>query len=187
VNRFGKALIAVLVLAVAALATMVRFVDTPSAPGSTASPASSGPLLIPVPGVRSADLVDSFDDPRGGGTRAHHAIDIMAPAGTPIRAAASGSIEKLHNSPEGGLMVYQRTALDRVVYYGHLARYAPGLAEGQAINAGAPIGFVGASGDADPGAPHLHFGVKTLAPGEGWWRGRDIDPYPLLAGSPPAR
>lgn len=195
-NRFGKIAVGLLALALVALASMVRFTDAPAssrpiskmAEGATpAEPQSGAPLAIPVAGVRPDALVDSFDDARGGGTRPHHAIDILAPQGTPVFAAAAGRVEKLFDSKLGGLMVYVRAGPAFVHYYGHLAGYAPGLAEGQSIGAGTPIGFVGATGDADPGAPHLHFGVKRMAPGDGWWQGTDIDPYPLLAGNAGAR
>ena len=198
-TAFGKVLLCLFLLAVLAFAAMMRFETAPAGrqphPAATPAPApapapdrvAGARLAIPVAGVPAAALVDSFDEPRGGGARLHHAIDILAPAGTPVRAAAAGRVEKLFESEPGGLMVYVRAAPDEVHYYGHLSAYAPGLAEGQAIPAGGPIGFVGATGDADPGAPHLHFGVKRMAPGEGWWQGRDIDPYPLLAGKAVAR
>ncbi|WP_232476035.1 M23 family metallopeptidase [Flavisphingomonas formosensis] len=208
---FGKLLLCLFLVSAAALALMVRFdrpasVDPaavgPAAPSASMPvPASALPavppaavdrrglasLAIPVAGVSPDALVDSFDDARGGGTRPHHAIDIAAPIGTPVIAAAPGRVEKLFDSELGGKMVYVRAAPDTVHYYGHLAGYAPDLAEGLSIRTGTPIGFVGATGDADPGAPHLHFGVKRLAAGEGWWQGTDVDPYPLLAGKAVAR
>ena len=49
---------------------------------------------------------------------------------------------------------------------------------------GAPIGFVGFSGNANPAGPHLHFAISQMQPGERWWQGTPINPYPLLAGKP---
>ena len=160
---------------------------TSGAPASGAAMPNSAGLIIPVAGVRPAQLVDSFNDPRGGG-RLHHAIDIMAPRGTPIVAAAGGTVEKLFESKDGGHTVYVRRADPAWIdYYAHLDSYAPDLREGVAVRQGQRIGAVGSSGDADPAAPHLHFEIKRMAPGEGWWKGVNVDPYPLLAGKPAAR
>ena len=44
------------------------------------------------------------------------------------------------------------------------------------------IGYVGYSGNANPAGPHLHFAINRMAPGEKWYRGTPVNPYPLLAG-----
>jgi murein DD-endopeptidase MepM/ murein hydrolase activator NlpD len=48
------------------------------------------------------------------------------------------------------------------------------------------IGYVGSTGDADPAAPHLHFGIARLGPDKQWWKGEAINPYPLLSAATPA-
>lgn len=144
-------------------------------------PAASGAgLAIPVVGVKPGELTDSFADMRGG--RRHEAIDIMAPAGTPIVAAAPGTIEKLFRSDAGGNTVYVRSADRRTIYYyAHLRDYAQGLAERQTVRRGQPLGTVGSTGNADPAAPHLHFAVMQTTPAASWWGSATaIDPYPLL-------
>lgn len=163
----------------------------PSTPrGTQTAPArveySGAALLIPVAGVAPAQLVDTFTMARGE-SRLHYAIDIMAPRGTPILAAAAGQVEKLHVSEGGGgIAVYIRSPDRRWVhYYAHLDGYAPGLAEGQQIGRGDLIGFVGSTGNASPDAPHLHFALNAMAPGERWWQGAPVNPYPLLTGSRP--
>ena len=141
-------------------------------------------LAIPVAGIKAPQLSDTFTQARAGGARAHDAIDIMAPRGTPVVAAAPGRVEKLFNSQGGGgITVYVRSADNRwIYYYAHLDRYAPGLAEGQVIRRGTPLGTVGSTGNANPAGPHLHFAIHRMAPGEKWYQGSAINPYPLLAG-----
>jgi peptidoglycan LD-endopeptidase LytH len=139
-------------------------------------------LAIPVVGIKAGQLSDTYDDARGQGRR-HDAIDIMAPEGAPVIAAADGRIEKLFNSVRGGLTIYERSADQKwTYYYAHLSAYAPGLAEGQQVKRGQVIARVGHTGDASAAGPHLHFAVNQMAPGERWWDGRAINPYPLLAG-----
>jgi murein DD-endopeptidase MepM/ murein hydrolase activator NlpD len=182
VTRIGLVITLLLVLAAIAVAAMVR-VTGPGWSGTSdaASAVASGPLVVPVQGVARAALADSFGDARGGGARAHHAIDIPAAAGTAVTAAADGRIEKLFTSRLGGLTIYERSPDGGTVYYyAHLARYAPTLFEGATVRAGQVIGAVGATGDADPAAPHLHFEIHRMAPGQPWWQGSEVDPYPLL-------
>ena len=141
-------------------------------------------LAIPVAGVKPDQLVDTFTQARAGGARVHDAIDIMADRGTPVVAAAPGRIEKLFFSDGGGgVTAYVRSDDQRwVYYYAHLHDYAPGLREGQQVRRGTPIGRVGSTGNANPEGPHLHFAIHRMEPGEGWWEGSAINPYPLLAG-----
>lgn len=140
-----------------------------------------GGLVIPVEGVRREALVDTWGQSRAGGARAHEAIDIVARRGTPVLAAADGTVEKLFQSVRGGITIYVRSPdRRRIYYYAHLDGYAPGLAERQRVWAGDLLGFVGSTGDAWPDAPHLHFAIELVEPGQGWWQGRAINPYPLL-------
>lgn len=155
--------------------------NTPS-PTVTASPREA--MLVPVRGVRPDQLIDTFRDERAGGARVHEALDIPAPAGTPVIAAAPGTIERLFLSKDGGNTIYLRSN-DRsaIHYYAHLQAYAPGLSEGQRVGRGQELGRVGSSGNADPAAPHLHFAVLRTTPQAEWWEpATAIDPYPMLAG-----
>jgi len=154
---------------------------SPAQQPTAAAPAASGPLLIPVAGVAASQLFDTFDDARGG-ERRHQALDIAAPAGTPVIAAAGGTIEKLFRSDDGGNTVYVRSPDRRTLYYyAHLQAYAPGLKKGKPIERGERIGTVGSTGNADPAAPHLHFAVMQTDPDAEWWEpATPINPYPLL-------
>lgn len=155
--------------------------EQPQPPASV----SFGPsgLAVPVAGIRPNQLSDTFTQARSGG-RPHDAIDIMAPAGTAVVAAAEGTVEKLHFSQGGGGITAYVRSPDRqwVFYYAHLQDYAPGLREGQRLARGDPIGTVGSTGNANPAGPHLHFAIHRMQPDERWWQGRAVNPYPLLAG-----
>ncbi|MBA3677782.1 MAG: M23 family metallopeptidase [Sphingosinicella sp.] len=145
-------------------------------------------LAIPVSGLEASQLIDTYTQARAGGARVHDAIDIMAPAGTPVMAAAPGTVEKLFFSQGGGgITAYVRSDDGRwIYYYAHLQDYAPGLKEGQKLGRGAPIGRVGSTGNANPAGPHLHFAIHRMRPEDDWHEGTAINPYPLLAGNRPA-
>lgn len=170
-----------------ASAQVVEPIRSASTAGPDKDPAGASersPLIVPVRGVRVEQLVDTFGDDRGEGTRRHEALDIMAPAGTPVVAALGGTIEKLYASNDGGNTIYLRSP-DRATihYYAHLAGYAPGLREGQQVRQGDPLGTVGSTGNADPAAPHLHFAVLRTTPQARWWDpATAINPYVLLRG-----
>jgi murein DD-endopeptidase MepM/ murein hydrolase activator NlpD len=139
-------------------------------------------LAIPVVGIKPDQLSDTFTQARGSGRR-HDAIDIMAAEGTPVIAAADGTIEKLFNSALGGITLYERSRDHKwVYYYAHLSAYEPGLHEGQQLKRGQVIARVGHTGDANAAGPHLHFAINQMGPSDRWWNGTPINPYPLLAG-----
>jgi len=136
-------------------------------------------LAMPIAGVNPSALHSNFEEGRSG--HRHEALDIMAPRGTPVLAAAEGNVMKLFNSKQGGLTVYQFDNTQHwCYYYAHLDRYATGLKEGTLLRKGEILGYVGSTGDASPDAPHLHFAVFELGPEKQWWKGTAIDPLPLL-------
>ena len=140
-------------------------------------------LLIPVAGVASNQLRDSFYDSRSEG-RVHAALDIMAPHDTPVLAADDGTVMKLHQSGRGGIMLYQADRSGAYVfYYGHLSHYADGISEGKALRRGEVIGYVGDTGNAAAGNFHLHFGISRMTAAGRWYGGEPINPYPLLQGN----
>jgi murein DD-endopeptidase MepM/ murein hydrolase activator NlpD len=147
----------------------------------TPAAATMAKLMVPVEGIKYAQLSDNFDQPRGT-ERHHEALDIMAPTGTKVFAVADGKVVKLFNSKPGGLTVYEFDTTEKFAYYyAHLDRYADGLKEGAVIKRGDLIGYVGATGNANPAAPHLHFAVVELTPEKQWWKGTPLNPYPMMA------
>jgi len=137
-------------------------------------------LDVPVQGLSREKLRDTYAEARG--QRVHEALDIRAPRGTPVLSAADGKLMRLFNSKTGGLMVYASDPTDRfVLLYGHLDRYADGMRDGMPLKRGQVIGYVGTTGNAPIGTPHLHFGILRGRPSARWSRGTPVNPYVLLA------
>jgi len=125
-------------------------------------------------------LFDTFSAARGEG-RVHDAIDIPAPQGTPVLAAASGKILKLFQSQAGGTTIYQLSTDEKFIYYyAHLDHYADGLQEGRLVMQGETIAYVGDTGNAGVSNYHLHFSIASTSNPKRWWEGVNINPYPLL-------
>ena len=193
-----RILLCVVFLVIVALVSIaIRFRSTPVLPAVGVPPAppvavgtplpppppppvSNASLIIPVAGVKPEQLLDTFDDARSEG-RVHDAIDIPAPAETAVLAAADGKILKLFQSERGGTTIYQLSADQKFIfYYAHLSHYVDGLTEGQLVQQGQQIAYVGDTGNAGPGNYHLHFSIAIVSDPKRYWEGTNINPYPLL-------
>ncbi len=152
----------------------------PEKVGTTPPATNPGGLIIPVAGVSSGKLTDSFLDARSEG-RVHDAIDIPAPAGTAVLAAADGEIVRFWESQAGGTTIYQLSS-DRqfVYYYAHLQARAEEVKVGDVVKQGKTIGFVGDTGNAGAGNYHLHFSISVVTDPKRYWEGTSLDPYPYL-------
>jgi murein DD-endopeptidase MepM/ murein hydrolase activator NlpD len=131
-------------------------------------------LTFPVSGHDTTAIRSWYGDPRDGGRRRHEGLDIFAPRGTPVLAAADGVIRSTRPNNLGGNVVWLRDRDGRTHYYAHLDRQS--VQRGDRVTTGDTIGYVGNSGNARTTPPHLHFGVYA--------RG-SFDPYPALY-QPPA-
>lgn len=119
---------------------------------------------------------DSFGAPRMTGTQyqhPHQGTDIMAPFGTPLFAAERGIITKMGSDVLGGTKIWVKGESGTYYYYAHLASFAAGMVNGLVVDAGTVIGYVGDTGNARGGAPHLHFEIHPDG-------GAAVNPYPLL-------
>lgn len=137
-------------------------------------------LMVPVAGIGPERVADTFTARRGA--RIHSALDIMAPRGTPVLSADAGRVFKVRSNNLGGLTVYTIDEAERFIYYyAHLERYPAGLREGQPLQPGDVIGYVGTTGNAPPNAPHLHFQLLLYRGNGRWWDGEPLNPHPYLA------
>jgi murein DD-endopeptidase MepM/ murein hydrolase activator NlpD len=129
-----------------------------SRPLELAPPLGQGSYVFPVVGVSGyGDSYGAFrGDVRG---KWHHGDDIFAPLGAPVVAVADGTINRVGWHKVGGWRLWVRDAAADEFYYAHLSGYAPGVFHSRHVRAGDVLGFVGNTGDAFTGAPHLHFEV----------------------------
>lgn len=132
-------------------------------------------LPVPVEGVAKKRLADSYGDPRSGG-RLHEGIDIFAKRNTPVLAATEGYVSGLGTNGLGGITVWVTGPAGWRHYYAHLERWGD-VREGQWVEAGTVIGYVGNSGNAATTATHLHYGIYPPS-------GGTLNPFPLLAAGP---
>jgi murein DD-endopeptidase MepM/ murein hydrolase activator NlpD len=123
---------------------------------------TAGGYVFPVYGPSS--FVDTFGGPRSdvsGGW--HHGDDIFAPLGAPVLAVASGTVFSVGWNKVGGNRLWLRDGQGNLFYYAHLSAFTPLAVNGNAVNAGDVLGFVGNTGDAQGTPTHLHFEIHPVA------------------------
>jgi hypothetical protein len=128
------------------------------------------PATCPIPLVWPLQALAPIGDPYGPrGNRFHAGIDLIAPRGTPVQAAAPGRVTFAGFAAGGwGKLVVVMHSDGVRTFYAHLS--AIGVRRGQPVNTGQRLGLVGATGDAT--GPHLHFEVRV--------RNAAVDPAPAL-------
>ena len=155
-------------------AALLRFQRWARLPATgTVGPATVAALHGPVPtsplGLAwplHVPVGDGFG-PRGDAF--HPGIDLPAPTGTPVRAAAAGTVAFAGATAGGyGNLVVVKHTDGVATMYAHLSRIL--VSRGQTVGTGTEVGLVGATGDAT--GPHLHFEVRV--------RGAAVDPIPAL-------
>lgn len=133
-------------------------------------------VVFPIQWPYEVPMIDSWGFPRMTGTADQHwheGIDIFAPSGTPLLATERGIVTRIGSGRLGGLRLWLRGESGTDWYYAHLSGFAPGLTEGQVVEAGDIIGYVGNTGNAVGTPPHLHMQVHPNG-------GEPVNPYPLL-------
>jgi peptidoglycan DL-endopeptidase RipA len=146
----------------------------PSAPAALGYPLAPGTYRLGSPfGART--------NPITGTPEQHHGQDFAAPEGTPIYAAADGTVTAAGPATGfGQWIVIDHTLGGHVIstVYGHMWPQGVAVITSQHIHAGQPIGQVGNNGQST--GPHLHF---EAWPGGRFTGGTPVDPLPLLTGA----
>jgi murein DD-endopeptidase MepM/ murein hydrolase activator NlpD len=122
---------------------------------------TAGGYVFPVYGPSS--FIDTFQADRAhvsGGW--HHGDDIFAPLGAPVLACASGTVFSVGWNGVGGNRLWLRDGQGNLFYYAHLSAFTPLALNGNKVNAGDVLGFVGNTGDAQGTPPHLHFEIHPV-------------------------
>ena len=122
---------------------------------------TAGGYVFPVYGPSS--FTDTFGGARSdvsGGW--HHGDDIFAPLGAPILAVAAGTVFSVGWNKIGGNRLWLRDGQGNLFYYAHLSAFTPLAVNGNSVNAGDVLGFVGNTGDAQGTPTHLHFEIHPV-------------------------
>ena len=177
---------ALLLILLAAVTASAAVAHPPPVDSKPKPKQAVGPIVFPV--VGPVGYTNDFGDPRG--SRGHEGNDIMAPRRSLAVAAEGGTVKFWTTSSSAGCMLYLYGDSGRTYLYIHLnndltlgndnrgkcvpgVSYATGLANGDRVEAGQHVGFVGDSGDANGVGSHLHFEVH---PGGG----SGVNPFPYL-------
>ena len=133
------------------------------------APNRSAPAQAPSPGIVSSSF-GPRTDPLDGTREFHKGVDIAAPAGTPVKAAAPGKVISSGWVAGYGNMVEVDHGGGLVTRYAHNSRNL--VSVGEEIQAGQPVALVGSTGRST--GAHVHFEVRRL--------GKPVDPAELVGG-----
>jgi murein DD-endopeptidase MepM/ murein hydrolase activator NlpD len=128
-------------------------------PTDVSAPLSPSGYVFPVYGASS--FTDTFGAPRAG-VGWHHGEDIFAPLGAPLLAVADGTVFSVGWNERGGYRFWLRDRQGNQFYYAHLSAFSPLAIDGNEVRAGAVIGFLGNTGDAQGTPYHLHFEIHPV-------------------------
>ena len=129
-------------------------------------------LSIPVEGAEFSDIGSWFGDPRDGGRREHHGVDIFARRHTPVIAPTDARVRRVREGAVGGRTVWlMDEERDLNLYFAHLQEQK--VEVNDIVTKGQVIGTVGNTGNARTTPPHLHFAIY-------YGRSGAVDPVDFL-------
>lgn len=136
---------------------------------------TGGSLAFPVSGKNTRAVGSVFGDPRDGGGRKHHGVDIFAQRGTEALAVTAGSVRTGQSNLGGNVVWLYDSKRGLNYYYAHLDSIS--IKSGARVSSGTVLGAVGNTGNAKSTPPHLHFGIYARFSGP-------VDPLPYLHAPP---
>ncbi|MFA9453573.1 MAG: peptidoglycan DD-metalloendopeptidase family protein [Candidatus Aminicenantaceae bacterium] len=129
-------------------------------------------LGFPVQGGRFRDIGSWFGDPRDGGRREHHGVDIFARRHSPVVAPSDAEVSRVREGAVGGRTVWLRDEERGFsMYFAHLQEQK--VSARDRVKKGQVIGTVGNTGNARTTPPHLHFAIY-------YGRSGPVDPVDFL-------
>jgi murein DD-endopeptidase MepM/ murein hydrolase activator NlpD len=131
-------------------------------------------IQSPVPGAPIVSPYGMRKHPVLHVNKMHWGVDYAANTGTPILAAADGTVEDVRRLGNYGLYIRLSHSEGVETTYGHMSQFAQGLKAGDPVKAGEVIGYAGRSGLAS--GPHLYFEVFV--------EGKRVDPEPMVSDQP---
>lgn len=138
--------------------------------------------VFPLPVNHDYSYRNTWGARRGwGGRRIHEGTDLFASYGVPVRAVTYGVVEVMGWNEYGGWRVGIRDVHNTYIYYAHLSGFNKEVKEGDIVEPGTVLGWVGSSGYGKQGTsgrfpPHLHFGMYKYNGRTEW----AFDPFPYL-------
>ena len=152
-------------------AQLLALLRTAAGPPASPLPGADTPSAYVFPVVGFTGVIDLHWGTYPG------AADLFAPAGTPVIAVRGGRVGYAAYDTLGGWAVLIAGDDGLQYWYAHF-RDAPLVAAGQTVTTGTPLGVVGATGNADGGAPHLHLGIgPSILTGSGPTGGAGSDNF----------
>ncbi|WGS43778.1 M23 family metallopeptidase [Burkholderia sp. JSH-S8] len=136
------------------------------------TPLEAAAFTMPVKWTRISSFFGERVHPLSQAMAFHTGVDLAAPSGTRVDAAADGTVSFVGTDPGGyGKYVIVDHADGYSTYYAHLSAFAHGLKVGEPVRQGERLGSVGMTGAAT--GPHLHFEVRVAD--------QPVDPLVTLA------
>jgi len=127
--------------------------------GKPPAPIGAIPIYMNPDGSWKLSMQKATPKRASGALFMHDGVDLVAPTGTPIHAAADGVVVGVGPNGRYGNWIQIDHAGKLSTVYGHLSGFAPGLAAGATVSRGDLIGFVGSTGRST--GAHLHFEVQS--------------------------
>lgn len=126
------------------------------------SPVAKYTIVVPVLfGLDAKNIKPTFGFPRDKGARTHEGEDLMGIKGTPVISPTSAVVLRVATGTNEGNYVSTANPGGETFVYMHLDKFAEGIKEGDVLEQGSLIGYLGDTGNAKGGPAHVHFEIHN--------------------------